>query len=128
MFSGQLVKSDGKLVYTDNKEKLLYELFIDKLIDGEEVEIFISVKGQKASAAQISKIHTCIRVIAMDLGYSFEDLKVLVKEKAGLCYAVEDEQSIKVVCKSFADCNITEMSLAIEACNQIAEEQGIKLQ
>jgi hypothetical protein len=127
MFSGQLVKTDGKLVYTDNKEKLLYELFIDKLIDGEEVEIFISVKGQKASAAQISKIHTCIRVIAMDLGYSFEDLKVLVKEKAGLCYTVEDEQSTKVVCKSFADCNITEMSLAIEACNQIAEEQGIKL-
>ena len=39
----------------------------------------------------------------------------------------EDEQSIKVVCKSFADCNISEMSLAIEACNQIAEEQGIKL-
>ena len=43
MFSGQLVKTDGKLVYTDNKDKLLYELFIDKLIDGEEVEIFISV-------------------------------------------------------------------------------------
>lgn len=127
MFSGQLVKSDGKLVYVDNNDKLLYQLFIDKLIDGEEVEIFINIKGQKASVAQISKIHTCIRVIAMDLGYSFEDLKVLVKEKAGLCYTVEDEKSIKVVCKSFADCNINEMSLAIEACNQIAEEQGIKL-
>ena len=127
MFSGKLVKSDGKLVYVDNKEKLLYELFMDKLIDGEEVEILITVKGQKASAAQISKIHTCIRVIAMDLGYSFEDMKVLVKEKAGLCYTVEDDQSIKVLCKSFADCNITEMSLAIEACNQIAEEQGIIL-
>lgn len=115
MFSGKLVKKNGKLVYSDSKNKTLYDIFIKSLKEGEELDIFISVSGVKASTAQITKVHTCIRVIAMDLGYTFDEMKLIVKEQAGL----KD--------KSFADCNKDEISLAIEACNCIAEDNGINL-
>ena len=115
MFTGKLVKKDGKLVYSDSKDKTLYEIFIKNLKEGEELDIFISISGVKASTAQISKVHTCIRVIAMDLGYTFEEMKLLVKEQAGL----KD--------RSFADCNKDEITLAIEASNCIAEDNGINL-
>jgi len=115
MFTGKLMKKNGKLVYSDSKEKLLYDLFIKNLKEGEEVDIFMSVCGVKASTAQITKVHTCIRVIAMDLGYTFEEMKLLVKEQAGLSD------------RSFGDCSKDEISLAIEACNCIAEDNGINL-
>ena len=115
MFTGKLVKKNGKLVYSDSKNKTLYDIFIKNLKEGEELDIFISICGIKASGAQITKVHTCIRVIAMDLGYSFEEMKLLVKQQAGL----ND--------KSFADCSKDELTLAIEACNCIADDNGINL-
>lgn len=127
MFLSTLVNKNSKLVYVDTKEKLLYDLFIKNLKEGDEVEIFICKKGSKATGAQISKIHACIREIALELGYGFEDVKLLVKEKAGLCFVVEDEGNKKVVCKSFADCSSMEMSLAIEACKDIGEQNNINL-
>lgn len=127
MFSGNLVNKNSKLVYVDNKEKILYDLFVKSLKEGEEVEIFICKKGSKATAAQIAKIHACIREIAQELGYGFEDVKLLVKEKAGLCFVVEDDGNTKVVCKSFGDCSSVEISLAIEACKDIGEQNNINL-
>jgi hypothetical protein len=127
MFSGTLIKKGDKLAYSDSKEKLLYQLFLDKIKDGEEIEIFICKKGPKASVAQISKVHASIRSIAHDIGYSFDDMKIIVKERAGLCFEVEDDFKKKVVCKSFADCSTEEMALAIQACNEIAEKHGIIL-
>lgn len=127
MFISTLVKKNSKLGYSSKKDKLLYELFVDKLKDGQEIEIFICIKGNKANVAQISKVHACIRVISMELGYSFEDMKLFIKQRAGLCFEVEDEDKKKVVCKSFADCNSQEISLAIEACNELAEKHNIIL-
>ena len=127
MFIGTLVKKNSKLGYSNKKDKLLYDLFVDKIKEGEEVEIFVCIKGHKANVAQISKVHASIRVIAMELGYSFEDMKLLVKQRAGLCFEVEDDDKRKVVCKSFADCSSHEISLAIQACNDLAERNNIIL-
>jgi hypothetical protein len=84
---------------------------------------YLATKGSKANNAQISKVHASIRMIAQELGYSFSDMKLIVKEHSGLCYEAEGE----VVCISFADCSSQEISAAIEAANQIAEENGIIL-
>jgi len=127
MFLATLVKKGGKLSYFNGKDKLLYKLFIEKIKDGEEIEIFICKKGHKASPAQIAKAHASIRELAGELGFTFEDMKLVIKERAGLCYEVEDEGHKKVICKSFADCSNVEMSLAIEACNQIAADNNIIL-
>ena len=127
MFIGTLLKSNSKLSYSTRKDKLLYDQFIDKIKDGEEIEIFVCLKGRGTSPAQISKVHACIREIAGELGFPFDDMKLIIKEKAGLCYEVEDEGERKIVCKSFADCSKEELSLAIETCISIGEKIGFPL-
>lgn len=124
MFTTKLKKQNGKLVHCDPKEKLQFELFIKKLKEGEELEVFISVQGTKATQAQISKVHTCIRIIAMELGYSFEEMKLLVKGHSGLTNNTETETYVK----SFADCSMDEISMAIETCNELAREHNIILE
>lgn len=128
MFLGNLVKKDSKLGYSNGRDKLLYDLFIDKIKEGEEVEILICRKGKKASPAQIAKVHASIRELASELGYSFEDMKLLIKERSGLCYIVEEDNTKRAMCKSFGDCSIPEITLAIEACNELAVEHNIILQ
>jgi hypothetical protein len=49
--------------------------------------------------------------MAKESGYTFDEMKVIVKQASGL----ED--------KSFADCSKDELMLAIEACIQIGREQ-----
>jgi hypothetical protein len=48
---------------------------------------------------------------AKELGYTFDEMKLVVKQASGL----ED--------KSFADCSKDDLMLAIEACIQIGREQ-----
>jgi hypothetical protein len=127
MFLGYLIKKNSKMGYSNKKDKILYDLFIDKIKEGEEVEIFVCRKGKKGTLAQIAKIHASIREISYELGFSFEDMKIIIKEKSGLCYEVNDGKERKVICKSFADCSLEEISLAIESCNEIAEKYNIIL-
>ncbi len=125
MFNGRLIKKNNALSYSNVKDKALYDAFINGLKEDEEIEIFICRKGSDASAAQIVKVHACIRQIANELGFSFDDMKLIIKEKSGLCYEVIDEGHKKVICKSFAEISKEEMVLAIEACNQIAADNNI---
>lgn len=128
MFIGTLLKSNSKLSYSTRKDKLLYDQFIEKIKDGEEIEIFVCLKGRGTSPAQISKVHACIRELAGELGFPFDDMKLIIKEKAGLCYEVEDEGKRNIICKSFADCSLLEITLAIEACKDVARQNNIILE
>jgi len=128
MFIGTLVKQNSKIGYVDKTEKLLYDIFIDKVQEGEELEIFVCRKGSKASVAQISKVHACIRELSMELGFTFADMKLVVKQLAGLYYEAEEEGKMELICKSFATCSKDEITLAIEACKQIAQENNIILE
>lgn len=119
MFIAKLQKKDGKLQYITEKEKLKYQLFLDSLSEGDEVEIFINRKGKVGSLAQITKVHTCIRILAEEAGYSFNEMKLLVKENAGL--KIVDKY------KSFADCDKEELSAAIQTCVEIGQLYNINL-
>ena len=119
MFSAKLKMKDGKLVYPKKMDKLAFKLFTEKLSEGQEVDIFMSISESNGSSAQISKVHKCIRELAKESGYSFDDMKKLVKEKAGLLL-VDDY-------KSFADCDKGELSLAIQACIEIGEFYNVNL-
>jgi hypothetical protein len=119
MFSAKLKLEEGKLIYPKELDKLKYNLFIDKLVEGQEVDIFMSLSENNGSGAQISKVHKCIRELAKESGYSFDDMKKLVKENAGLIIAGE--------IKSFADCNKEELSQAIQTCIEIGEFYNVSL-
>lgn len=123
MFSVKLVKQGGKLIYPDVKSKLNYQLFLNKLSEGQEVEMFIDLSNTDHSLAQLAKIHACIRELAKESGYTFDEMKVLIKKHSGLCYDVGSEE----YCKSFKDCSKDELAMAIESAIEIGRDLNINL-
>jgi hypothetical protein len=123
MFSVKLVKQGGKLIYPDVKSKLNYQLFLNKLSEGQEVEMFIDLSNTDHSLAQLAKIHACIRELAKESGYTFDEMKVLIKKHSGLCYDVGAEE----YCKSFKDCSKDELAMAIESAIEIGRDLNINL-
>jgi 7-cyano-7-deazaguanine synthase in queuosine biosynthesis len=123
MFTVKLTKQGGKLVYPDDKSKLNYQMFLDKLSEGQKVEMFIGLADTDHSVAQLAKVHACIRELAKESGYTFDEMKTLVKQQSGLCY----DGGGATLCKSFADCSKDELLLAIQACIEIGELYNINL-
>ena len=83
--------------------------------------MFIGLTSSDKSVAQLAKVHACIRELALESGYTFDEMKVLVKEKSGLAY----DGGGAVFFKSFADCSKSELALAIQACIEIGELYNI---
>jgi hypothetical protein len=121
MFTVKLVKRGGKLIYPDDKSKLNFQIFVDKLADGQQVEVFMGLTSDNGSLAQIAKVHACIRTLAQESGYTFDEMKRIIKTHSGLCYDAGDAE----VCKSFADCSKSELALAIESCVEIGKDFNI---
>lgn len=125
MYSGKLVKKNGKLTYSGAKDKLAYQIFVDKLAEGQVVEMYIDLASADHTGAQLAKVHACIRELAKESGYTFNEMKNIVKEQTGLCSRLEDGSTF---CKSFADCSKDELTLAIETCIEIGRDLNINLQ
>jgi hypothetical protein len=94
-------------------------LFTKGLSNGDVVIITYEVQTEDASYAQVSKVHKHIRELANYTGDSFEDMKLQVKLRAGLCGESD--------CRSFADCSKEELSMAIQASIEIGELVGFSL-
>jgi hypothetical protein len=120
MFSFKLIKKNGKLVYINERTKITYQLFLDKLAEGQEIEVFMGLSSSNGSLAQLAKIHACIRELANEAGYTFDEMKVIVKKHAGLC--MDDEN-----CKSFKDCSKEELAMAIQSAIEIGADLNINL-
>jgi hypothetical protein len=118
MFSGKLVKKNGKLTYATPQDKLAYDIFISKLEEGQIVEMYVDLANADHSKAQLAKVHACIRELAKESGYTFDEMKDAVKEASGLSY----KEGVMITYKSFADCSSTELTLAIEAAISIGEK------
>jgi hypothetical protein len=118
MFSGRFIKKNGKLIFDHPKDKLAYEIFVEKIPEGQVIDMYIDVVGLDHSKAQLAKVHACIRELAKESGYTFDEMKCLVKDHAGLAY----KQGMMITYKSFGDCSSTELTLAIEAAISIGEK------
>jgi len=124
MLSINLIKKDGKLVHLNPKDKLAYQIFLDKIPEGQKIEMYLDLADADHSKAQLAKVHACIRELAKESGYTFEEMKSIVKAQSGLCMEVDG----LLECKSFADCSKDELMLAIEACITIGKDLNINLQ
>lgn len=126
IFHGQFVRTaDGDLVPASNADSLRYGEFKKHLEENQTVEIFMESNVDNGTVPQLAKIHVCVRELAKELGYSFEDMKLEVKRQAGLCVRKELGGEIFMVCKSFGTCSKDELGLAIEAILQIGDIAGI---
>lgn len=122
-FFSILKKVDGELIHTIKAKGTLYESWIKELPEGTKVEIFVSVAGEDGTNAQLAKIHAMIRELANEIGHTFQELKLEVKRKTGLCF-VKDKQEY---CKSFKDCSKQELNLVIQSLIEIGDFTGVNL-
>lgn len=122
-FSTRLRKEKDKLVHISSAEKNLYETLKDMIPQGAIVDVYIDVQGDSGSLAQLAKVHAIIREIALHSGQEFKAIKLVVKERAGLCWVSNDE----LFCKSFGDCSKDELSLAIQEAILLGEQMGLSL-
>lgn len=111
------VKIKGKLIYIHGGDELLYKTFVDGLVEGQVVTGFFEANKDDGTYAQLSKIHVCIRKLAFEIGYSFEEMKFEIKRKAGLVQGKD--------AKSFANCSKEELALVITALNEAGEMVNI---
>lgn len=125
IFHGQFIKHADGYLSPLNSVLPKYAEFIKGLETDQKVEVFLEANVDNGTVPQLAKIHVCIRELAKELGYSFEDMKLEVKRQAGLCVKKELGGEIFMVCKSFGDCSKDELALAIEAIIQIGDTVGI---
>ena len=123
MFSFKLTKKNGNLVHINESTKISYQLFLDKLQDGQEVEVFMGLTSDNGSLAQLAKVHACIRELAKESGYTFDEMKFIVKQHSGLCYDGGGAE----YCKSFKDCSKEELAMAIESAIELGRDLNINL-
>lgn len=125
MFTSILRKRGGKLVHVIDTDSNRYKLFVDALQENQQVEIFLDANKDDGTLAQLAKLHKCIRELAKEMGESFEDTKLMIKHKAGLCVKKTVNGEDFMVCKSFADCSKDDLGLALQAVIQIGDFVGI---
>jgi hypothetical protein len=119
----QCTVKNGALVFPIKAIGNKYQKFLNDLPEGAKLEIFIGVSGDKGSNPQLARLHAMIREIAQEIGYTFEEAKLVVKRKAGLCFTKNKEE----YCKSFGQCDKDELNLAIQACIEIGDFSGMQL-
>jgi hypothetical protein len=122
IYTVKLIKRKGKLVHQSNGELVLYQEFIKSLAEEQVVEVFFEANKDDGTNIQLAKIHVCIRKLAVELGHTFGEMKMVIKQIAGLCWIDKDG---KEYCKSFSKCSKEELTLVIEAINQAGDVVNI---
>lgn len=115
MLSVTLKKFGDKLIYMKGVDETIYKEFVNSLEQGHVVHAFFDANSDDGTLAQLAKVHACIRELAKETGYSFEDMKLEIKKASGLCIIKEIDGEKFLYCKSFGDCSKSELSLAMEA-------------
>jgi len=121
-FSGKLVKKEGRLRMLNIGTARQFESFVGHINEGELVDVFYEVTNDDGTLPQLAKLHVHIKQLAVHTGYSVDDMKLLIKDKAGLCIVRELSGKEYFLAKSFGECSKEELSLAIQACIQLGEE------
>lgn len=119
----KLSVKNGELDFPLKANETKLKNFLKNQPDGAILEVFIGVTTKKGSNAQLARIHAMCRELANEIGYTFEETKLVVKRHAGLCLSRNGVEH----CKSFADCDSSDLNLAIQACIEIGDFNGIQL-
>jgi hypothetical protein len=105
------VKKDGNLHIINRS---LVDNWINKLSDGEKVEISFIQDSNLHSLQQLRLIYKCFRSLSLHLGYDVDDIKLMLKIKAGYCFERILDGKILTVCKSLSEFSKKDLSNFIE--------------
>jgi len=126
-FFGRLKKENGQLVYIKDRDTNDYEKFKSLIPEGSYVDLYAEIVDDDANLAQLSKIHAMIRDLSRHTGISTSDLKLVIKQKAGLCITREKEGKEIFICPSFGDASKEDLSAAIQECYNLGDELNYPL-
>jgi hypothetical protein len=126
-FVGKYIKKNGRLEFSSLYSSKQYELFVSRLPEGQIVECFYEATHDDGTLPQLAKLHAMIKSLANHIGETAENIKLLVKDRAGLCIAREVAGKEYFLAKSFAECSKQELSLAIQAAIEIGQEVNFLL-
>jgi hypothetical protein len=118
-FNGKFIKRNGRLEFPSLAISKQHEQFISDVPDGTIVEFFFEVQHDDGTLPQLAKLHAMIRELSLHVGEPFSDMKLLIKDKAGLCLSREVSGKEYFLAKSFGECSREELSLAIQAAIDI---------
>lgn len=123
----KFTKKDGQLVPASEADAGKLKLFAMSLKEGTDLEVYMSMTNDvDKTAGQLAKVHALIRELAAFTGHTFEEMKDVIKDKAGL-YIITGTSSSDKQLKSFGDCSKEELSVAIETCIQVGNIFGCNL-
>lgn len=123
----RLIKHDSQLDFLTLASKKQYEIFSSHIKEGTIVDVFYEEQHDDATLPQLAKVHVLIKQLASHIGETVENMKLLVKDKAGLCIAREVSGKEYFLAKSFGECSKEELNLAIQACIEIGEDVNLVL-
>lgn len=113
------IKREGRLEFSNLANSKQFEVFTSHIPEGQIVECFYEVQHDDGTLPQLAKLHVMIKQLATHIGETVENMKLLVKDRAGLCIAREVAGKEYFLAKSFGDCSREELSLAIQAAIEI---------
>jgi hypothetical protein len=117
-----IINASGEIKPFSPEDVSKLKLFHMSLKPGTVLESYLQVASNSDKTnGQLAKAHALIKEIASSTGHTTNEIKVLIKDRAGLF----DEASSDF--KSFADCSKQEMSSVIEHCIALGNELGIHL-
>jgi len=119
--TGKFIKKNGRLEFSSLAVSKQHEVFVSNIPDGTIVEFFYEEQHDDGTLPQLAKLHVMIKQLATHIGETVENMKILVKDRAGLCIAREVAGKEYFLAKSFADCSREELSLAIQAALEIGQ-------
>lgn len=125
MFTTTLKKVEDKMVYVNPADEKIYKLFVDNLTPGQTADVFFDANKDDGTLAQLAKIHKCIREIAKETGNDFEDIKDLIKVRAGFCFKKNVDGEIITKCKSFGKASKEDLGFVIEALIKLGDLVGV---
>lgn len=119
-FTGLLKKKGDTLEFISPTDEITYKMFKNAVPDGSLVELYTEIQSDDGSLAQLAKIHAMIRELCLHTGDSFEDMKLIIKKRAGICIEKELDGSKFLYCKSLGNCSKQELSLVIQALQEVS--------
>ena len=127
MFSSSLKKSGDRLIHVKSGDEVRYKEFVKVLDQGIVLDIFMEINSGDGTLSQLAKVHKCIRVIANQSGNSFDDIKMVIKDHAGLVVRRSVLNKEYMDWKSFGDCSRDDLNLAIQACIELGDTMTLNL-
>lgn len=111
-----------------DKGRAVRKLFVEN--DGKEVAVTIQEPKDIRTLQQNKYFHKCCSILGNEIGYTVEEMKVILKKEFGMYDEVHDKKTGEVLInwKSTADLTKKDFAELTENLLRFAAEQGVVIQ